>query len=137
MRPQERLQAPELLDDRELARQVAGGDRGAFELIMRRYNRRLYRLACAVLRNDAEAKDALQEAYLHAYRSMGQFRGDAALSTWLSKLVLNECNARARRAARRENIVPMINAGVDMADFGAEAAVDEAPERAAAREQLR
>ena len=137
MRPEERLRAPQLLDDKSLAQQVAGGDRAAFELVMRRYNRRLYRLACAVLRHDTEAKDALQEAYLRAYRSMGQYRGDAALSTWLSKLVLNECNARLRRSARRENIVPMINAGVDMDDFGAEVAASEAPERAVARAQIR
>ena len=137
MRPEEHLQPPQPIDDKSLARQVAGGDRTAFELLMRRYNRRLYRLACAVLRNHAEAKDALQEAYLHAYRSMAQYRGDAVLSTWLSKLVLNECNARVRRSARRENIVPMINAGVDMDDLGADAPASEAPERAVAREQIR
>jgi RNA polymerase sigma factor (sigma-70 family) len=137
MKPDERRLTPQLLDDRALAQQVAGGDAAAFEIVMRRYNRRLYRLARAVLRNDGEAKDALQEAYLCAYRSMGQFRGEAALSTWLSRLVLNESNARLRRSARRENIVPMINAGVDMDHCGAAAPTSEAPERAVAREQIR
>lgn len=136
MKPEERVPAAALLDDRSLAGRVAGGDRVAFELIMRRYNRRLYRLARAVLGSDSEAKDALQEAYLCAYRSIGQFRGEAALSTWLSRLVLNESNARLRRSARRENIVPMINAGVDMDDFGG-ADEGEAPEGAVAREQIR
>jgi DNA-directed RNA polymerase specialized sigma24 family protein len=82
------------LDELSIAKRVASGDGSAFEVLMRRYNRRLYRLARASLRDDTEAKDALQDAYLCAYRSLGQFRGDAALSTWLSRLVLNECNAR-------------------------------------------
>jgi RNA polymerase sigma-70 factor (ECF subfamily) len=94
-------------DDLALARRVAGGDRLAFELMMRRHNRRLYRLARATLRDDAEAEDALQEAYLAAYRHIDRFRGEAALSTWLSRLVLNECLARLRRNKRRDNILPM------------------------------
>ena len=84
---------------------------------MRRHNRRLYRLARATLRNHAEAEDALQEAYLSAYRSIGQFRGEAALSTWLSRLVLNECLGRLRRKGRRDNVVPIVSStdGVDVA----------------------
>ncbi len=92
-------------DERAVAQRIAAGDRGAFESLMRRNNRRLYRLARATLRDRTEAEDALQDAYLHAYRSIGQFRGDASLSTWLSRLVLNECFARMRRTARRQNIV--------------------------------
>src|SRR5580698_1992890 len=88
-------------DERVIARSIAAGDRVAFEGLMRRYNRRLYRLARATLRDRTEAEDALQDAYISAYRSMGQFRGDASLSTWLSRLVLNECFARIRRSARR------------------------------------
>ncbi len=96
-------------DDSAVARRAAGGDRAAFALIMRRYNRRLYRLARASLREDAEAKDALQEAWLSAYRSIGRFRGDAALATWLTRIVLNECLARKRRAARRQNVVSIVS----------------------------
>ena len=69
------------VDDLVLARAVASGDAVAFERLMRRHNRRLYRLARAALRDDAEAEDALQEAYLAAYRAIGNFRGDASLST--------------------------------------------------------
>ena len=98
------------LDEPSVIRRVASGDRAAFEVLMRRYNRRLYRLARASLRDDTEAKDALQDAYLCAYRSIGQFRGEAALLTWLSRLVLNECNARLRRSIRRENIVSIVSA---------------------------
>jgi DNA-directed RNA polymerase specialized sigma24 family protein len=65
-------------EDGSVARRIAAGDRVAFELLMRRHNRKLYRLARATLRDDVEAEDALQEAYLAAFRSIGQFRGDAA-----------------------------------------------------------
>jgi RNA polymerase sigma-70 factor (ECF subfamily) len=98
-----------MADDFTVARRVAAGDRAAFALIMRRYNRRLYRTARASLRDDAEAKDALQEAYLNAYRTIGRFRGDAALSTWLTRIVLNECLARKRRATRRGNVVSIVS----------------------------
>jgi RNA polymerase sigma-70 factor (ECF subfamily) len=69
--------------DLAIAGRIAAGDRAAFVLLMRKFNRRLYRLARAVLRDEAEAEDAVQEAYLSAYRSIGRFRGESALSTWL------------------------------------------------------
>jgi RNA polymerase sigma factor (sigma-70 family) len=128
-------------DERALVARIAAGDRVAFEQLMRQHNRRLFRLARATLRDDAEAEDALQEAYLSAFRSIGRFRGDAALGTWLARLVLNECFSRLRRHVRRHNVVPM----VALAD--AEAADDEAhaditadgarPDRALERAQLR
>jgi RNA polymerase sigma factor (sigma-70 family) len=101
-------------DDLGLAKAIAAGDQGAFELLMRRYNRRLFRLARAVLANEAEAEDALQDAYLHAYRAIGEFRGEAGLSTWLSRLVLNECLSRKRRTLRRENVIPIVSAEANM-----------------------
>lgn len=101
------IAAPDADEELLLARCVAAGDCLAFELVMRRHNRRLFRLARATLRNDAEAEDALQEAYLTAYRCIGQFRGEAALGTWLSRLVLNECLGRMRRQTRRDNIFPI------------------------------
>jgi RNA polymerase sigma-70 factor, ECF subfamily len=123
--------------DAALAQSVSSGDGRAFEVLMRRYNRRLYRLARAALHDDVEAKDALQDAYLNAYRSIGQFRGDASLSTWLSRLVLNECAARRRRSARRDNIVPMVSLdsnppmAANIADSGSP------PENAVTRMQVR
>jgi RNA polymerase sigma factor (sigma-70 family) len=116
---------------------VALGDRPAFEFLMRRHNRRLYRLARASLRDDTEAKDALQDAYLCAYRSMGQFRGDATLCTWLSRLVLNECNARRRRASRRENIVSIVSADQHMAPYSEVSEPGQSPHELAVRAQLR
>jgi RNA polymerase sigma factor (sigma-70 family) len=104
---------------------------------MRLYNRRLYRLARASLRDDSEAKDALQDAYLNAYRAIGSFRGEATLSTWLSRLVLNECGLRKRRSARRHDIIPFVSS--DAADSKTESVADEAegPDHAAARTQMR
>jgi len=131
------IRTPPAEDELTLARRVANGDRGAFELLMRRYNRRLYRLARASLRDDSEAKDALQEAYLNAYRGIGSFRGEATLSTWLSRLVLNECGVRQRRSARRRDIVPLVSFDTNRTETERVADVAEAPDRAAARIQLR
>ena len=96
------------LDDMALARRVAAGDRSAFDALMRINNRRLYRLARATMRNDAEAEEALQEAYIAAYRGMAGFRGESTLATWLSRMVLNECLGRLRKGARRQNVIPMV-----------------------------
>ncbi len=133
----ERLAPPPEPDDPTLALRIGAGDRSAFEVLMRRYNRRLYRLARTCLRDDSEAKDALQEAYLCAYRSIGGFRGESALSTWLSRLVLNECNARLRRSSRRENIVSIVSTESHMDACSNVAADQESPDRAIGRAQMR
>ena len=125
------------VDDATIARRVAAGDRAAFALIMRRYNRRLYRLARAALRDDAEAKDALQDAYLSAFRTIGQFRGDAALPTWLTRIVLNECLARKRRATRRQNVISIVSWDSAMEPVAEVADPEERPDRAFERAQVR
>ncbi len=124
-------------DDLSLARRVAHGDCAAFETLMRRHNRRLFRLARASLGNQAEAEDALQEAYLQAFRSIGTFRGDAALSTWLSRLVLNECLGRRRRTLRRENVIPMVSAQDTGATLDSVADDSAPPEKLVDRQQVR
>ena len=83
---------------------------------MRKHNRRLYRVARSLLRDDAEAEDALQEAYICAYRALGDFRGEAQLATWLTRIVVNECMTRLRRSARRDNIIPIVSAPVQNAE---------------------
>lgn len=80
--------------DLALARRVAAGDLGAFERIMRRHNRMLYRAARSILRDDAEAELCLQSAYLLAYRSIDTWAGHAKLSTWLARIVINEALGR-------------------------------------------
>lgn len=82
-------------------------DPQAFERIMRQHNRMLFRTARAILHDDAEAEDALQEAYMQAYHALGSFRGDAKLSTWLARIVANESLMRLRKRSRRAEIVPI------------------------------
>ena len=127
------------VDDVALSRRVTGGDVAAFELLMRRYNQRLYRLARSMLRDDAEAEDALQDAYLSAYESMASFRGEASLATWLSRVVSNQCLQRMRRSARRNTIVPMVSlGGPDEEEHHAMPTPEnEAPDRLLARAELR
>jgi RNA polymerase sigma factor (sigma-70 family) len=114
---------------------ITPGDRAAFEQLMRQYNRRLYRLARATLRDDAEAEDALQDAYFAAYRSIDQFRGESTLSTWLSRLVLNECFGRLRRGTRRQKVIPLVSPTQEM-DAVPEPD-SERPDRVLARAQMR
>ncbi|HEY7760053.1 MAG TPA: RNA polymerase sigma factor [Burkholderiales bacterium] len=102
----ERTPAPEE-SDLALARGVASGNLNAFEHIMRRHNRMLYRAARSILRDDAEAEDCLQSAYLLAYRSIGSFAGHSKLSTWLARIVINEALGRKRRAARHGVVIPL------------------------------
>jgi RNA polymerase sigma-70 factor (ECF subfamily) len=127
------------LDELALVRRVLAGDGAAFELVMRRHNRRLYRLARSMLRDAADAEDALQDAYLAAYQAMGNFRGEASLSTWLSRVVANQCLARLRRQNRRDNIVPMVAlGGLEEQEAPAMPADDnETPDRALVRSELR
>src|SRR5690242_13076534 len=68
--------------DAALRQRVVNGERAAFADLMRRYNRRLYRVARSILRDDAEAEDALQDAYIQAYRALPEFRGASSLGTW-------------------------------------------------------
>src|SRR5436190_16260753 len=82
-------------------------DARAFERIMREHNRMLFRTARAILHDDAEAEDALQEAYIKAYAAMGSFRGEAKVSTWLARIVANEALQRLRKRNRRGAIVPL------------------------------
>src|SRR5688572_15762810 len=124
------------VDERTSAQRIAAGDSAEFARLMRQHNRRLYRLARAVLRDEAEAEDALQDAYLAAYRTIGQFRGEAALATWLSRLLLNECLGRLRRDTRRQKVVPIVRSNENEVDGVAEED-SERPDRILARRQMR
>ncbi|MGQ0652527.1 MAG: RNA polymerase sigma factor [Betaproteobacteria bacterium] len=128
-----------LLTDAEIAHAVAGGDRSAFEQLMRRYNRPMFRAARAILKDDAEAEEAVQDAYLRAYRAIGAFRGEARLSTWLVRIAVNEALGRRRKETRRAGIVPIGPAALDAPGIETEASMPaaEEPERQAARRELR
>jgi len=123
-------------EDAVLAARVAARDPTAFEQLMRQHNRRLFRVARAILKSDADAEDAVQDAYLSAYRAIGRFRGDARLSTWLTRIVVNEAYGRLRRAARAEVV-----ALPGMSEQAQEAAMGESnaltPEQEVLRGELR
>src|SRR4029079_8833196 len=94
----------EAASDRELAELALGGDASAFRTIMQRNNGRLARVARSVLKSDGDAEDAVQDAYLKAFAKLGEFRGESALSTWLTRIALNEALMRLRQGRRAAEI---------------------------------
>ena len=94
------------LSDEEVIRRVRAGETDLFEVLMRRYNQRVYRVARSLLRDDAEAEELVQEAWVRAYEHLGAFAGRAAFSTWLIRILLHEGWARARRESRFEELPP-------------------------------
>ena len=92
------------LQDEEVVRRVLAGDTAMFEILMRRYNQRLYRVARVILRNDGEAEDVMQDAYVRAYQHLDQFAGKAAFSTWLTRIAVHEALARKRRRERLDEL---------------------------------
>jgi RNA polymerase sigma-70 factor (ECF subfamily) len=84
--------------DEDLVRRSRARDEAAVRVLVRRYNRRLYRLARGILRNDAEAEDVVQETYVRAFTSLDRFRGDSSFATWLSRIAVNEALGRLRRS---------------------------------------
>jgi RNA polymerase sigma-70 factor, ECF subfamily len=91
------------LSDEEVVKRVLSGDTALYEVVMRRYNTRLYRVARSILRNDGEAEDVMQEAYVRAFQHLGQFSGRAKFSTWLTRIAVHEALARAHKAKRFED----------------------------------
>jgi RNA polymerase sigma-70 factor (ECF subfamily) len=128
------------MTETELVRRVAARDHAAFVVLMRRYNQQLYRTARSILKDDAEAEDAVQEAYLLAYNAIGRFRGEAKLSTWLVRIVANEALGRLRKRGRGAEVIPLDgNAEPDSetAEADMNQATPEQPEHAARRAETR
>lgn len=90
--------------DEEVVDRVLAGDTALYEIIMRRYNQRLYRVARAILRDDSEAEDVMQDAYVRAYQHLCQFARRAPFSTWLTRIAVNEALARLRQRNRTHRI---------------------------------
>ena len=90
--------------DEDVVKRVLGGETALYEILMRRYNQRLYRVARSILRNDGDAEDVMQEAYVRAYEHLNQFAGEAKFSTWLTKIAVYEALGRLRRQGRTENL---------------------------------
>ena len=97
------------LSDSSLVQQAISGNDKAFEILMRRNNRALYRAARSILQNDAEAEDAVQEGYLKAYQSLAQFHGEAKLTTWLTRIVINEALEKMRKRNKEAGTVSLEN----------------------------
>ncbi|MBP7149578.1 MAG: RNA polymerase sigma factor [Acidobacteria bacterium] len=121
---------PAPLDDLELVARVCAGETQLFELLMRRYNQRLFRAARAVLRDDAEAEDVLQEAWVRAFAALGRFEGRASVGTWLVRIALHEAFARRRRRQR------FVALGTED-DMGLETTPGDSPEARASTRELR
>ncbi|HEV7921675.1 MAG TPA: RNA polymerase sigma factor [Thermoanaerobaculia bacterium] len=88
--------ASEALTDTEVIDRILGGDTALFELLMRRYNQRVYRSVRGIVRDEAEAEDVMQQAYVNAFGALRQFAGRSAFSTWLTRIAINEAFARIR-----------------------------------------
>lgn len=95
--PRFKQAVPAAPEDAELVQRALARDGGAFRAIMQKHNRRLYRIARGILRNNADAEDAVQDAYVSAFTKLGSYRGEFALATWLSRIVMNEALGRLRR----------------------------------------
>jgi RNA polymerase sigma-70 factor (ECF subfamily) len=107
-----------------------------FEIVMRRYNQRLYRIARSILRNDGEAEDVMQDAYVRAYEHLDQFAGRAKFSTWLTRIAVHEALTRQRRRNRYQELEPMSEGdGGDPMDGFASLALN--PEEQASNSQIR
>jgi RNA polymerase sigma-70 factor (ECF subfamily) len=135
--------ASALRDGDRPADRVPARDLSAWEAVMRRHNCRLFRVARSMLRDDAEAEDAVQEAYLSAFRTLADYRAEATMTTWLTRIVVNECMSRLRRRARRDSIVQIVQFQDEPAQEeqampeDAPVVADEAPDHALGRAQLR
>ena len=129
------------LDDAELVASAKQGNALAFRAIMQRHNRRLYRVARGVLRDESEAEDAVQEAHISAFTHLPDFRGDAKLSTWLTRIVVNEALGRLRRQRPTVELTVLDSAhekeGAEVIRFPLADAAAENPERSAARREIR
>lgn len=128
------LEQAQSLTDEQVVDRVLTGETGLYELLMRRYNQRLYRISRTVVRDDAEAEDILQEAWVKAYEHLGQFAGRARFSTWLTKIALYEALARVRARKKFQDADGEQEQGGDMERFESPVAD---PEEKAMRGELR
>ena len=129
----------EALDDAQLVELARLSESDAFRTIMQRNNRRLYRVARSVLGDDSEAEDVVQEAHVRAFGSLGTFRGDSSLTTWLTRITLNEALGRLRQRRPTVELTVLDAAPVGPANIipfpTMQPGTD--PERAVAQQQIR
>jgi len=133
--PTEAATSQDPLSDEEVVTRVLAGETGMFEIIMRRHNQRLYRVARAILRNDGEAEDVMQDAYVRAYEHLDQFAGRAKFATWLTRIAVHEALARQLRGNRYQELETMSEREGDPMDRFASLAPD--PEQQASNSEVR
>jgi RNA polymerase sigma-70 factor (ECF subfamily) len=127
--------SPNAASDAELVRRARDRDEAAIREIMRSNNRRLYRLARGILRNDSEAEDVVQETYVRAFTHLDSFRGDSSFGTWLGRIAINEALGRLRRRrAGVETSLEPEHFNAQIIPFPAPAASD--PEKTMAQRQI-
>lgn len=105
--------------DEEVVRRVVDGETALYEILMRRHNQRLYRVARAILRDDAEAEDVMQDAYVRAYQNLASFEGRAKFLTWLTRIAVHEALTRSRRRLRLQPLDPVENSHGEIMEFAA------------------
>lgn len=128
------LEENRTVTDDDLVSRVRAGEKGLYEMLMRRYNQRIFRVIRSVVTNDDEAEDVLQEAWVRAYEHLDQFAGRASFSTWVTRIAFHEALARTRNSRRW---IPLENPGGEiMAEAERRQTTSETPEREAERDQL-
>lgn len=101
-------------EDGELVARVLAGETAVYAVLLRRYNQRLYRAVRAIIRQDHEAEDVVQQAYVTAFDKLAQFRGDASFGTWLTKIAVHEALGRLRKAGHRRAHLELVDPGTGM-----------------------
>ena len=129
--------APPVSADAELAGRALARDAGAFRAIMQKHNRRLYRIARSILRNNTEAEDAVQDAYVSAFTQLASYRGESTLATWLSRIVMNEALGRLRRRCPTVDLAALesVRSEAEIIQFPLSTPSDD-PERTMAQRQI-
>ena len=108
--PSPLLAATAALPDEEIVARVQAGEHGLFEILMRRHNQRLYRAARAIVRDEGEVEDVLQQTYLNAFSHLRQFEARSQFSTWLTRILINEASRRRRKLQRSPSGGPIVDA---------------------------
>ena len=119
------------LEDREVVRRVRAGEKELFEVLVRRHDQRVYRTVRAILRDEDEVEDAMQQAWIQAYLHLGEFEGASAFSTWLVRISANEALQRLRRRSR------LVSVPEEPEEEVMDRRAEDPEERAAAREAVR
>lgn len=136
----EQVEVLNTIPDTELISRIIEGEKKLFEVIIRRYNQRLYRIGMSLLNNEVETEDAMQTAYIRAYENLSHFEHRSAFTTWLTRIMLNQCYEQKRKQAQRANAIKETDNYINMKtpanilankelSVALEAAIEELPEK--------